>query len=147
MRGRGLHTHPPGDGGGQREQILVVQVIGGQKGVLGPPGIAPAQPPPQHTHGITAAQQRTDGRARLPHKTADPNHRSPNRSHASSSPEIARRMRTPRAGRRQPPLLAHLNMDLTQSSSKSGSSGHMSLRIVRTQVWNLRHVSKSSPLK
>ena len=35
----------------------------------------------------------------------------------------------------------------TQSSSKSGSSGYMSLRVVRTQVWNLRHASRSSPLK
>ena len=55
VRGRGLHPHPPRNGGDQREQILVVQVIGGQEGVLGPPGIGAVQPPPQHTHGITVA--------------------------------------------------------------------------------------------
>ena len=83
VRGRGLHPHPPGDGGGQREQILVVQVIGGQENILRPLGIAPAQPPPQHAHGTAAAHWEDVGPLRLPHETADILHRTPNHSHAA----------------------------------------------------------------
>ena len=75
VRGRGLHAHPPGDGGGQREKALVTQVVGGQEGVLGPPGIGAVQPPPQHTHGTAAAHRGDVGHLRLPHETGDLLHR------------------------------------------------------------------------
>ena len=74
MHGRGLHTYPLGDGGGQREQILIAQVVGGQEGVLRSPGIGAAQPPPQHTHG-TAAHRGQDRHLRLQHETGDLLHR------------------------------------------------------------------------
>ena len=83
VRGHRPHPHPPGDGGGQREQILVVQVIGGQENILRPLGIAPAQPPPQHAHGTAAAHWEDVGPLRLPHETADLLHRTPNHSHAA----------------------------------------------------------------
>ena len=81
----GPTPHPPGDGGGQREQILVVQVIGGQENILRPLGIAPAQPPSQHAHGTAAAHWEDVGPLRLPHETGDLLHRTPNLSHAAPS--------------------------------------------------------------
>lgn len=75
VRGHGLHTRPPGDGGDQLEDVLIAQVVGGQEDILGPPDIGAAQPPPQHTHGITAAPQGQDRHLRLQHETGDILHR------------------------------------------------------------------------